>query len=172
MRALFRLSSASILLALAGCAAAMPGYVPDKGRLQLAKDKAAAKAEPKVANPIAADGTYILSASERKLSCRRLTGVLQIKIQHHRAAATRQPTSRITTATATAIAKPMAGGPVKPDNESEHARDRARLVALNELMIEKKCGRFDLEAALDPANTATPEVIKPEGKKSKKKSLF
>ena len=169
MRALVRLSSASALLALAGCAAAMPGYVPDKGRLQLAKDKAAAKSDPQPANPIAADGTYTLTATERKLSCRRLTGVLQIKIQHYRAEASRQPTSRITTVAETAIAKPMAGGHVKPDNESEHARDRARLVALNELMIEKKCGRFDLEAALDPANTATPEPIKPEGKKGKKK---
>ena len=172
MRALARLSSVSALLALAGCAAAMPGYVPDKGRLQLAKDKAAAKSGPQVTNPVTADGTYTLSATERKLSCRRLTGVIQIKIQQFRAEASRQPTSRITTATTTAIAKPMAGGRVKPDNESEHARDRARLVAMNELMIEKKCGRFDLEAALDPANTATPEPIKPEGKKEKKKKLF
>jgi hypothetical protein len=150
----------------------MPGYVPDKGRLQLAKDKAAARSEPQVANPVAADGTYTLSAKERSLSCRRRTGVLQIKIQHFRAEATRQPTSRITTATETAIATPRAGGRVKPDNESEHARDRARLVALNELMIEKKCGRFDLEAALDPANTTAPEPIIPEGKKVKKKKIF
>jgi hypothetical protein len=66
----------------------------------------------------------------------------------------------------------MAGGRVKPDTESEHARDRARLVVLNELMVEKKCGRFDLEAALDPANTSTPEPIKPEGKKKRTKSIF
>ena len=98
----------------------MPGYVPDKGRLQLAKDKAAAKAEPQAANPVAADGTYTLTTKERSLSCRRLTGVIQIKIQQFRAEASRQPTSRITTATESAIAKPMAGGQVKPDNESEH----------------------------------------------------
>ena len=169
MRALTRLSSCATLLALAGCAAAMPGYVPDKGRLQLAKDKAAAKAAPQVSTPVAADGTYTLSASERGLNCRRLTGVLQIKIQQLRADISRTPTSRITAATESAIAKPMAGGRVKPDNESEHARDRARLTALNELMIEKNCGHFDLAAALDPANTATPELIKPEGKKGKKK---
>ena len=169
MHALLRLSSASALLALAGCAAAMPGYVPDKGRLQLAKDKAAAKADPPAANPVAADGTYTPTAKERGFSCRRLTGVLQIKIQQFRAEASRQPTSRVTTATGAAMAKPMAGGRVKPDTESEHARDRARLAALNELMIEKKCGRFDLATALDPANAAAPELIKPEGKKEKKK---
>ena len=169
MHALLRLSSALALLALAGCAAAMPGYVPDKGRLQLAKNKAAAKAEPQVANPVAADGSYAPTAKERGFNCRRLTGVLQVKIQQFRAEASRQPTSRITTATGAAMAKPMAGGRVKPDSESEHARDRARLVALNELMIEKKCGRFDLATALDPANTAAPELIKPEGKKEKKK---
>jgi len=169
MHALLRLSSALALLALAGCAAAMPGYVPDKGRLQLAKNKAAAKAEPQVANPVAADGSYAPTAKERGFNCRRLTGVLQVKIQQFRAEASRQPTSPITTATGAAMAKPMAGGRVKPDSESEHARDRARLVALNELMIEKKCGRFDLATALDPANTAAPELIKPEGKKEKKK---
>ena len=173
MRALVRLSSASVLLALAGCAAAMPGYVPDKGRLQLAKSKAAAKSEPQAATtPVAADGSYTPTAAEKGFSCRRLTGVVQIKIQQFRAEASRQPTSRITTATQSAVAKPMAGGHVKPDNEGEHARDRARLVALNDLMVEKKCGRFDIEAALDPANTSTPEPIKPEGKKQKKKSLF
>jgi hypothetical protein len=63
----------------------------------------------------------------------------------------------------------MAGGRVKPDSESENARDRARLVALNELMVEKKCGRFDLATALDPSNPAMPDLIKPEGKKEKKK---
>jgi hypothetical protein len=169
MTALFRLSSGLVLLALAGCAAAMPGYVPDKGRLQVAKDKAAAKSDQRPTNPIAADGTYTLTKTERDFNCRRLTGVLQIKIQQYRAETSRQPTSRITAATESAMAKPMAGGHVKPDNDREHAIDRARLVALNELMIEKKCGRFDLATALDPANTATPEPIKPEGKKDKKK---
>jgi hypothetical protein len=172
MRALLRLSSASALLALTGCAAAMPGYVPDKGRLQLAKSKSEAKSEPKAAIPLAPDGSYTLSATERGFNCRRLTGVLQIKIQQFRAEASREPTSRITSATQSAVAKPMAGGHVKPDSKREHARDRARLVALNELMVEKKYGRFDLEAALDPANTSTPEPSKPEGKKGKKKSLF
>jgi hypothetical protein len=168
MRTLMHLSSTVALLALAGCAAAMPGYVPDKGRLQLSKEKAA-KSEPQVATPAAADGSYTLSAKERSFSCRRLTGVVQIKIQQFRAETSREPTSRITTASESAMAKPMAGGHVKPATESEHARDRARLIALNELMVEKKCGRFDLDSALDPANTATPEPTKPERKKVKKK---
>jgi len=169
MRALVRLSSGSVLLALTGCAAAVPGYVPDKGRLQLAKQKAAAKSEPQVATPVSDDGSYVLSAKELGFNCRRLTGVLQIKIQQYRSDASRAPTSTITAVTQSAIAKPMAGGQVKPNSEGEHARDRARLVALNELMIEKKCGRFDLAAALDPTNTATPDLIKPEGKKEKKR---
>ena len=171
MRTLTHFCCAAALLSLAGCAAAMPGYVPDKGRLQLAKDKAA-KAEPQVATPPPADGSYVPNAKEKSFSCRRLTGVIQIKIQQYRAEASRQPTSTITRASETAMAKPMAGGNVKPDSASEHARDRARLVALNELMVEKKCGRFDLDAALAPGNTETPEPIKPEGKKVKKKKKF
>jgi hypothetical protein len=169
MPALIRLSSCSVLLALAGCAAAVPGYVPDKGRVQLAKHKAAAKSEPQIATPVTADGSYVLSAKERGFNCRRLTGVLQVKILHYRSHASRAPTSTIATVTQSAIAKPMAGGQVKPDSEGEHARDRAHLVALNELMVEKKCGRFDLATALDPLNTATPELIKAERKKEKKK---
>jgi hypothetical protein len=36
-------------------------------------------------------------------------------------------------------------------------------------MIEKKCGHFDLESALDPANTASPEPIRPPGKAGKRR---
>ena len=128
MRTLTHFCCAAALLSLAGCAAAMPGYVPDKGRLQLAKDKAA-KSEPQVATPPPADGSYVPNAKEKSFSCRRLNGVIQIKIQQYRAEASRQPTSTITRASETAMAKPMAGGNVKPDSASEHARDRARLVA-------------------------------------------
>lgn len=169
MRALVRLSCCSVVIALAGCAAAVPGYVPDKGRVRLAKHTDAAKAEPQVTAPVNADGSYVPSAKERGFNCRRLTGVLQIKILQYRSHASRAPTSTIATVTQSAVAKPMAGGQVKPDSVGEHARDRAHLVALNELMIEKKCGRFDLATALDPANTATAELIKAEGKKKKKK---
>lgn len=152
------LVSCGLTLALAGCAAAVPGYVPDKARLKMLEK---AKADPAATSP-SAEGPYVPTARERGYSCRRLTGVMQLKLQQLRGNAS-QPTSAVTSLAAKAMERPMAGGSL------DHSRDRARLVALNELMIEKKCGHFDIDAALDPASTGTPEPIRPEGKPPKKR---
>ena len=168
MLALIRLSCGTALLALAGCAAALPGYAPpSKSRLKLASDSSKSAPEPQTPAPVAPDGSYLVSSKERGMNCRRPTGVIQIKIQQVRAEATREPASRITTATEKAISRPMAGGNLNADGPRQLSQDRAQLVALNNLMMEKKCGHFDLDAALDPANTATPEPIKPAGKQKK-----
>jgi len=170
MRAPILLSSALALLALAGCAAAMPGYVPEKGRLKLAKNADKSKAaDQQTASVTPPDGTYVLTRAEREYSCRRLTGVIQIKAQQLRGDAASAPTSRITSVTGSAMARPMAGGKPKTVDTSEHGRDRARLVALNNLMIEKNCGHFDLDAALDPSSTETPEPIRAAGASDRKR---
>lgn len=170
MRALISLSCGAVLLALAGCAAALPGYAPpSKSKLKLPTDSAKSDAGPQTPATVGSDGTYIPSSKERSLSCRRLTGVVQIKIQQVRAETTREPASRITTATESALARPMAGGKLNADGPRQVSQDRAQLVALNALMIEKNCGHFDIDAALAPGNTATPEPIKPPGKQKKQR---
>ncbi len=152
--------SCFLALLLAGCAAAMPGHVPDKSRLKIAD--MAAKSKQEAPGTRAVDGSYVPSADERAYTCRRLTGVMQLKIQQVRDSEANPPTglmasvmSKSTTPRHTTSGAPSAA----------YSDDRARLIALNNLMIEKNCGRFDLDAALRPGNTELPDVIgAPKGK--------
>lgn len=163
MRALIGLACAGLLFALAGCAAAVPGYAPPNSRTKLPTQSVKTSSEPQTPATVAADGTYAPSAKERGLNCRRLTGVVQIKIQQVRdIEASPTPTGLLSSVTGAAKPRPATG--------SAAVQERAQLTALNNLMIEKSCGRFDLDAALAPGNTETPEPIKPEGKKAKKRS--
>lgn len=150
-------------LVLAGCAAAMPGYVPDKGRHKLAE--AAVKAQSDTTGTMGAEGTYIPTTAERAYSCRRLSGILQLKIQQVRDSEANPPGGLVATLTSKATPRNTATGSPGP----AYSEDRARLIALNNLMVEKKCGHYDLEAALKPGNTETPEPIGAPAKSGKKK---
>jgi len=163
MRAPIQLSSALAVLVLTGCAAAMPGYVPDKGRHKLAE--AAVKARSDTTGTMSAEGAYIPTTAERAYSCRRLSGILQLKIQEVRDTEANPPGGLVTSLTSKATPRHTATG----GTSSAYSEDRARLIALNNLMIEKNCGRYDLEAALKPGNTETPEPIGAPAKSGKKK---
>lgn len=163
MRAPNLCTSALAALVLAGCAAAMPGYVPDKGRHKLAE--AAAKARSDTTGTMGAEGTYMPTTAELAYSCRRLSGILQLKIQQVRDTEANPPGGLVTSLTSKATPRYTAAG----GTASAYSEDRARLIALNNLMIEKKCGSYDLEAALKPGNTETPEPIGAPGKSGKKK---
>jgi hypothetical protein len=154
---------ASAALSLAGCAAAMPGYVPDHGRNKIAA--AAAKASAESSGTFAPDGRYVPTKTERDYTCRRLKGVMQLKIQQVRDAEANPPSGLIASLSSkTTPRHTSAGGP-----GSAYSEDRARLIALNELMAEKNCGRFDLDAALKAGNTETPEPAGAPAKSGRKK---
>ena len=165
MRAPFRLACGALPLALAGCAAAMPGYVPPNTRTKLPTQSVKSAAEPQTQAAVTADGTYIPSSKERDLNCRRLTGVVQIKIQQVRDIEAHPTTGLVTSITSKATPRHTAAG--QPG--AAYSEERAKLIGLNQLMVEKNCGRFDLEAALAPGNKETPEPIQPDGKKAKKR---
>ncbi len=151
--------SCVLALLLAGCAAAMPGYVPDKSRLKIAEMAAKSKSAP--VGTQAADGSYVPSAEERAYTCRRLTGVMQLKIQQVRDSEANPPTGIVASLANKSTPRPTASGAPSV----AYSEDRARLTALNNLMVEKNCGRYDLDAALKPGNTDTPDVIgAPKGK--------
>jgi len=154
MRASVGSTCALALLVLAGCAAAMPGYVPDRSRNKFAV--AAAKAKPDSTGSRASDGSYVPTAEERAYSCRRLTGIMQLKIQQVRDDEANPPGGLIASLSAKSSTPrhTTAGTP-----GVAYSDDRARLIALNEIMVEKNCGRFDLDAALKPGNTETPDPI-------------
>jgi hypothetical protein len=102
---------------------------------------------------------YVLSAQELKLSCRKLTGRMQVRIlqiRDHEQRARPSAASRL----AQQAAASLYGGPrhgIDPD--AEYRRDRAMLEAYNRQLAVKRCETFDLEAELTPKSvrdTPTP----------------
>jgi hypothetical protein len=155
--------SAAAALGLAGCAAAMPGYVPDTGRHKLAE--AVAKTGGGKVGETAKDGTYIPTEAERGYTCRRLTGVMQLKIQQVRDTEANPPGGLVASLMSKSTPRHTSTGAPS----AVYSEDRARLIALNQLMVEKNCGRFDLDASLKAGNTETPEPIGAPAKTSRKK---
>lgn len=154
---------ATAALGLAGCAAAMPGHVPDNGRNKLAA--AAAKASAEGNGTFAPDGRYVPTQAERDYTCRRLKGLMQLKIQQVRDAEANPPGGLIASLTSRTTPRHTSTG----SSGSAYSEDRARLIALNDLMAEKNCGRFDLDAALKAGNTETPDPIGAPAKSGRKK---
>jgi hypothetical protein len=102
---------------------------------------------------------YVLSAQELKLSCRKLTGRMQVRIlqiRDHEQRVRPSVTSRLAQQAATSLY----GGPrhgIDPD--AEYRRDRAMLEAYNRQLAVKRCETFDLDAELTPKSvrdTPTP----------------
>lgn len=164
MRAFIGSTCSALLLALSGCAAAMPGYAPPNSRAKLPTQSVKSAAEPQTPATVTADGTYMPSSKEQGLNCRRLTGVMQIKIQQVRDIEAHPTTGLVSTVTSKATPRHTAAG----QTSVAYSEERAKLIALNKLMADKKCGHFNIEAALAPGNNETPELIYPDGKKPKR----
>ena len=140
-------------LALAGCAAAMPGYVPPSPKTD--KMKAAA---PK-GGGFDEGGSYSLTEQEQKLDCKHLTGGVTIKILQMREASERaKPTAAAKMAQET-MKKIKGSSGYGADTDADYKRDRARLETMNKQLADKNCRTFDLDAELAPDNTAMPLPI-------------
>jgi hypothetical protein len=140
-----------LALAVAGCAAAMPGYIPPDSR----SDKIRALA-PKGGGFDEA-GTYSLTEQEQKLDCKQLTGSVRIKILQLRETGARKAPSAVA-AQAQQITRDVkyGGSSYGIDLARDRREDLARLETLNRQLAAKNCKSFDLEAQLRPGNTATP----------------
>jgi hypothetical protein len=125
-------------IALAACAAAMPGFIPEDGR------KAGAdRIKAFEAGDVGASGSYQPSASEKDLDCRRLTGSMMVMIERLKDAENRTASNAATTsleAAANAVSKRA----VRMDTTVENRREAARLRAYNGLLAQKKCPTIDL----------------------------
>jgi hypothetical protein len=108
--------------------------------------------------PLAADGSYVLSQAEQKFDCKKLTGTMQIRILQLRAATTLAPTSEVSRS-AQALAAPILGGTTHGTAPgSERARDVAMLHTYNRRLVEKGCPSYDLAKALSSNETPRPTV--------------
>jgi hypothetical protein len=162
MRALVPVS-VFVALVVAGCAAAMPGYVPpspSRDRMLAAVPKGGGFDE---------QGQYHLTEQEQKLGCKELSGSVTVKILQMRQAGSRSNPSTLA-ATAQNASRPLTGATkYGTDTAVDLARDRARLEMLNRRLAEKDCRTFDLDAELKPGNTAQPQPVGDAKPKSKPK---
>jgi hypothetical protein len=144
------LSALGLAAVVAGCAAAVPGYVPStplRERMLAAQQTGGGFNE---------DGSYRLTDQEQELDCKHLNGSITVKIIQMRNAGDRkEPTTLAQTAQKTL--QPIKGGTSYGiDTREDYRRDRARLEGLNKQLASKGCRTFDLDRELAPGNTATP----------------
>jgi hypothetical protein len=141
---LARLSVLAALLLLASCAA-VPGYTPPP-----LNDKKPASGPGRTleSGDVAADGRYEMSATEKAMDCKRLTGSIQIGISRLRDPLGRQEPSAVS-ATAQKLATPLYGSSGKGgDRQAVYARERAKLDAYNSELAAKGCPTLDIDAEL------------------------
>jgi hypothetical protein len=143
---------------LTGCAAATPGFMPPSTR----SDKLHAKLP--TGGGMAGDGRYILNDQEAKLDCKKINGSIHVGILQMREVAERHRPSAVATQMQKVISPVAGGSAYGMDPDSEAARSRARLEALNARLAEKNCPTFDLAAELKPGNTAPPAPVRPAKK--------
>ncbi len=124
--------------------------------------------DPTLGGQASAD-TYQLSAQELGYSCKKLTGVMQVRILQAR---NYDPGSEPSAAARgmQSVATPIFGGTtVGIDPAGQHRRDLAMLEAYNSQLAAKHCKTFDLAAELQ--KTATDVTPAPKaGNKAGKKS--
>jgi hypothetical protein len=112
--------------------------------------------------PVAA-GDYQLSEQELKYECKKLTGIMQIRILQIRDYDPKKQTSAVAR-NAQALATPIFGGTtVGTDPAGQYRKDRAMLEAYNRRLAEKKCKTYDLAAALQssPQHEVPRPTVKP-----------
>lgn len=143
--------ASAFALALTGCAAMVPGYIPPSPKAEKAK-----AALPK-GGGFDASGGYSLSEQEQNLDCKHLTGGITVKILQLRE--TRVKPS-VVAAGAQSVMNAMPGGVTYGfDQDADYKRDRARLETMNNQLAAKNCKTFDLDAALQAGNTEMPQPV-------------
>lgn len=106
-----------------------------------------------------AEGGYVLTAADRELDCRTLTGRMAVRIMQLRDYENRLQATSVSRAVQTTASPVFGGGSTAGlDPDGRYARDRAQLAAYNALLAEKNCANFDLEAELNPAAKGPPRA--------------
>ena len=139
---LARLAIPAVFLALTACAAAVPGYSPPPFKEQ------SKFAKPLESGDVGDEGRYEMSAAEKAMDCKRLTGSMQIVMARLKDAYVRMEPSAVCGGR-TENGCPHEGrlGPgCRP--AGVYARERAKLDAYNAELAAKNCKTLDIEASL------------------------
>jgi len=105
-------------------------------------------------------GGYQLSAQELAYDCKKLTGVMQVRILQIRDYESRSKSSSASRAMQS-ITTPIFGGTRQGmDPDGQYQRDRAMLDAYNARLAEKHCKTYDIDAELQKTDiNETPRPI-------------
>ena len=99
---------------------------------------------------------YQLTEDEQKYDCRKLTGLMQIRILQVRGYDSNKKTS-IAARGMQALTTPIFGGTKEGvDPDAQYRRDVAMLEAYNRQLASKQCKTFDLAAELAATTDSTP----------------
>jgi hypothetical protein len=132
-------------LLLASCAA-VPGYMPPP--LEESSRKAGTLGKPLESGDVSEAGRYEMSAAEKAMDCKRLTGSMQITIRRLKDPVGREEPSALASS-AEKMATPLYGGSGKTtDRKAVYARERAKVDAYNDELAAKGCKTIDIEAEL------------------------
>jgi hypothetical protein len=106
---------------------------------------------------VADNGQYQPSQAERDLDCKRLLGSMKIIISRLKDQ-TNRPQPSLVASAAQQTSKAVTGRP-GIDMTAEERRERARLVAYNKLLGEKKCQTLDIDAELASKPAPAPAPV-------------
>jgi hypothetical protein len=134
-------------LLFAACAA-VPGYSPPSFK------EPSKHSKPLESGEVQADGQYEMSADEKAMDCKRITGSMQISISRMKDTYGRMEPSMGAWA-AQSTATPLFGGSsIGANRERVFARERAKLEAYNRELATRNCKTLDIEAELARAPDA------------------
>jgi hypothetical protein len=130
------------LLLLTACAAAMPGYNPGSFKSQSKYGK------PLESGDVQENGRYEMSATEKGMDCKRLTGSMRITIARLKDTYGRTEPSAAAQS-AQGWGSTLFGGPRSgADRDALYTRELAKLEAYNEELGAKGCKQLDITAEL------------------------
>lgn len=105
------------------------------------------------------DGKYVLSPPEMEMSCRELSGRMQVRILELRDYELNRSSSFAARNLQKAVVPIFGGTQRGADPEADYWHDRAMLEAYNRRLAEKGCKTFDLEKELQPKPAAEMPVL-------------
>lgn len=136
-----------MVMPLAACAAAVPGYSPTPSKMKVEADTSGTYS----------GGIYTLSADEKALDCRKLSGRMQIRILQIRDRSGGYGATWASRGMQTATGAVLGGTAYGTNVDAQRARDLAMLEAYNAELKAKNCPVFDLAEELKPKPVdATP----------------
>lgn len=127
-----------VVVAVGGCAAATPGFQPASTK----RSSLLERSKSFEAGDVVDNGAYKPSDNERALDCKRLLGSMKIIISRLKDSQNRPAPSAVA---AVAQQTSASMGAKSIDMTSEEKREKARLVAYNQLLKDKQCAPLDIE---------------------------